>query len=200
MKTERLIRRHRPRVRPGTICRSGPACCQSMTTSAGAELEHISPARQSQPAAEHRFGNNGQAADRRVIFADGESNESPNSDRRDSSDDRGWRRRLPVVTARPFGDPSWSPARGWSPDLGTRWPETWTVRHLPVQRREPGRDVLHHATRGWVATPFRSDSCSLHCVRAQDATTPAAYSCNKRLAPHITPSRLRSRFLSVSGT
>ena len=76
-----------------------------------------------------------------MIFAAGESNESPNSDRRDSSDDRGWRRRLPVVTACPFGDPSWSPARGWSSDLGTRWPEAWTVRHLPVQRREPGRDV-----------------------------------------------------------
>ena len=150
MKTERLIRRHRPRVRPGTICRSGPACCQSMTTSAGAEREHISPARQSQPAAEHRFGNSGQAADRRMIFAAGESNESPNSDRRDSSDDRGWRRRLPVVTACPFGDPSWSPARGWSPDLGTRWPEARTVRHLPVQRREPGRDVcIMQLGAGW---------------------------------------------------
>jgi hypothetical protein len=35
----------------------------------------------SRPAAEHRFGNSGQAADRPMTLAAGESNESPNSDR-----------------------------------------------------------------------------------------------------------------------
>jgi hypothetical protein len=35
----------------------------------------------SRPAVEHRFGTSGQAADRRMVFATGESIESPNSDR-----------------------------------------------------------------------------------------------------------------------
>jgi hypothetical protein len=35
----------------------------------------------SRPAVEHRFGNRDQAADRRMIFATGESIESPSSNR-----------------------------------------------------------------------------------------------------------------------
>jgi hypothetical protein len=64
-------------LRPMARCRSpikwDQLVASRWTSSAGAELEHVSSTRAEPDCGEHRFFNSNQAVDRRMIFATGES-------------------------------------------------------------------------------------------------------------------------------